>query len=190
MLKWTWPLAALVALSSCVGPPGDKPPYPPIDRPPEPVLENAAAAGVVAGPSLRSLGIGEADAAGALTAFKSSCDWPSEKDDQSGLTRREDWLDTCTAAFRWDGDALGFFETYFETARVGDGNAFATGYFEPEILGSRTPRPGYDVPVYKMPEDLVRAWPADMPESERKGRPPLAGTMIRAPSWNITPARK
>ncbi|WP_370178549.1 murein transglycosylase A [Alteriqipengyuania sp.] len=173
MLKWIWPLAALVTLSSCVGPAGDKPPFDPIDPPPIPVLENAAAAGVMAGPSLRSLGIDQADATAALAAYRASCNWPSEKDDTSGLTRREDWLGTCTAAFRWDGDALTFFETYFETARVGDGAAFATGYFEPEILGSRTRRPGYDVPVYKMPDDLVRAWPADMPESEREGRPPL-----------------
>jgi membrane-bound lytic murein transglycosylase A len=56
---------------------------------------------------------------------------------------------------------------------VGDGNAFATGYFEPEILGSRTRRPGYDVPVYAMPSDLVRAWPSDTPASERTGRAPL-----------------
>ena len=50
---------------------------------------------------------------------------------------------------------------------------FATGYFEPEIAGSRTRRPGFEVPVYRMPDDLVRAWPADMPEAERTGRPPL-----------------
>jgi membrane-bound lytic murein transglycosylase A len=48
-----------------------------------------------------------------------------------------------------------------------------TGYFEPEIRCSRGRAPGYDVPVYKMPPELERAWPADMPESERTGRPPL-----------------
>ena len=173
MFKWSWPLAALVVLSSCVGPGQDRPPYPPIDRPPEPVLENAAAAGVTAGPSFRALRLTEADASAALSAFRASCDWPSEKADASGLTRPEDWLGSCAAAHRWEGDALTFFETYFETAQIGDGTAFATGYFEPEILGSRTPRPGYDVPVYRVPDDLVRAWPADMPESEREGRPPL-----------------
>ncbi len=173
MIKRLWLLAALGALASCVGPGADKPPFPPIDRPPEPVLANAAAAGVAAGPSLRSLRIGAADAAAALTAFKASCDWPTEKADASGLTQPADWLPACTGAHRWEGDALTFFETYFETARIGDGAAFATGYFEPEILGSRTRRPGYDVPVYGVPDDLVRAWPPDMPESEREGRPPL-----------------
>ena len=173
MFKWIWPLAALVTLSSCVGPGVDKPPYPPIDRPAPPAFESAVAAGVAPGPAFRSLRLDAADASAALTAFRSSCNWPSEKADASGLTRPEDWLPVCTAALRWDGDALTFFETFFETARIGDGAAFATGYFEPEILGSRTRRAGYDVPVYRLPEDLVRAWPADMPESEREGRPPL-----------------
>ena len=38
-------------------------------------------------------------------------------------------------------DARRFFASYFETARVGDGAAFATGYYEPEIRGSRTRAP-------------------------------------------------
>ena len=40
---------------------------------------------------------------------------------------------------------------------VGEGKAFATGYYEPEIAGSRTPAPGYQVPVYRRPADLVEA---------------------------------
>ena len=75
--------------------------------------------------------------------------------------------------------------------RVGDGAAFATGYYEPEIRGSRTRAPGYDVPVYAMPPELVRAWPDDMPASERSGRgasrghavPPLTrGVVIGLPA--------
>jgi membrane-bound lytic murein transglycosylase A len=56
---------------------------------------------------------------------------------------------------------------------VGEGNAFVTGYYEPEIAGSRTRRPGFDVPVYAMPPDLVRAWPAETPPEQRSGRAPL-----------------
>ena len=37
----------------------------------------------------------------------------------------------------------------------------------------RTRQPGYDVPVYAMPSDLVRGWPDDMPASERTGTQPL-----------------
>ena len=44
--------------------------------------------------------------------------------------------------------------------KVGDGRAFATGYYEPEIEGSRTPQPGY-VPIYRLPADLVRCTKAD-----------------------------
>jgi membrane-bound lytic murein transglycosylase A len=44
--------------------------------------------------------------------------------------------------------------------KVGDGRAFATGYYEPEIEGSRTPQAGY-VPIYRVPPDLVRCTKAD-----------------------------
>ena len=39
--------------------------------------------------------------------------------------------------------------------QIGDGKAFATGYYEPEIHGSRERRPGYEVPIYGKPNDLV-----------------------------------
>jgi membrane-bound lytic murein transglycosylase A len=54
-----------------------------------------------------------------------------------------------------DQEAATFFATQLEVARIGDGRAFATGYYEPEIAGSRTPAPGYAVPIYKRPADLV-----------------------------------
>ena len=70
-------------------------------------------------------------------------------------------------------DATGFFTAQFETVQVGSGTAFATGYFEPEIAGSRKHIPGYDQPVYSLPPDLVRGWSADVPVTERTGRAPL-----------------
>ena len=39
--------------------------------------------------------------------------------------------------------APGFFYYGFDWVKVGEGKAFATGYYEPEIEGSRTPQPGY-----------------------------------------------
>ena len=51
--------------------------------------------------------------------------------------------------------AAAFFRDNFDWARVGNGKAFATGYYEPEIQGSRTPQPGY-APIYMVPPDLVR----------------------------------
>jgi len=70
------------------------------------------------------------------------------------------------------GQAAAFFETVFEAAQVGDGRAFATGYFEPEIDGARTHLRGYDTPVYAMPPDLVRARPGDASVLD-DGEPPL-----------------
>jgi len=59
------------------------------------------------------------------------------------------------------GGAVRFFVDQFETVRVGSGDAMATGYYEPEIAGVRNRRPGYDVPVYALPPDLVRARTGD-----------------------------
>jgi membrane-bound lytic murein transglycosylase A len=99
------------------------------------------------------------DAAGAtraLQAFRLSCPGVQRRKDLSGLTETADWKAPCDAASRWpDNDAVRFFAEQFDTVQVGDGKAFVTGYYEPEILGSRTKRPGYDVPVYKKPADLV-----------------------------------
>ena len=114
------------------------------------------------------------DAIGALESFAESCPKIVAREDGSGLTQAGDWSEACAAAADWPRvSAISFFDRYFDTVEVAGGEAFATGYFEPEIRGSRTRQPGYDVPVYAMPSDLVRGWPDDVPETERQGRPPL-----------------
>ena len=139
-----------------------------------PVAANALLAGVALGPSLAALRLGDADAGAALASFVESCPRLLARDDASGLTRRDDWQATCTAARGWPAArARAFFAEQFTPVQIGDGKAFATGYFEPEIAGSRTRRPGFEVPVYAMPSDLVRGWPDDVAPSERTGRPPL-----------------
>ncbi|WP_086739089.1 murein transglycosylase A [Erythrobacter colymbi] len=163
-------LAMLLALAAC----GRVIPPPAVTTPVAPVAANAAMAGVALGPALAGLGLADPDARGALASFIESCPKLLARDDASGLTRREDWQPACTAARGWDaGRARAFFAEHFTPVQVGDGKAFATGYFEPEIAGSRTRRPGYEVPVYGMPTDLVRGWPDDVAASERTGRPPL-----------------
>jgi membrane-bound lytic murein transglycosylase A len=57
--------------------------------------------------------------------------------------------------------AADFFASRFDWVEVADGNAFATGYYEPEIAGVRSRAPGYDVPVYARPKSLVRCTRAD-----------------------------
>jgi membrane-bound lytic murein transglycosylase A len=56
--------------------------------------------------------------------------------------------------------SAGFFFHRFDWVRVFDGRAFATGYYEPELEGSRTAQPGY-APIYRVPSDLVRCTKAD-----------------------------
>ncbi len=142
---------------------------------PPPTGANAATLGVSAGPAISSFGLMPRDSAAALDAFEASCAYATTREDASGLTQPFDWQPACRSAPAWPREeAARFFETYFETVRVGDGAAFATGYFEPQIAGVRTRRPGFDVPVYGVPEDLERCWREDIPESEREGRVPLS----------------
>jgi membrane-bound lytic murein transglycosylase A len=116
----------------------------------------AAAAGLVAGPDVASLPITASAATRALDAFRISCPSLVKRTDTSGLTRGEDWRAACDAARTTQSrDASAFFARYFEAVQVADGKAFATGYYEPEIAGSRTRRSGYEVPIYGRPADLI-----------------------------------
>ena len=179
-------LVAAFALAGCAANPDARPPEDlgVVEAPEAAPIETASATMLMPGPDIETMPFVGFDAAPALEAFKRSCDKILFRDDTSGLTRRVDWQAPCGAAVNWSGDAGEFVRSQFETVIVGDGTAFATGYYEPEILGSRTRQPGYEVPVYALPDDLERAWPADVPEDERTGRPPLgryneAGEFVR-----------
>lgn len=167
--------AALIFLAGCRLVPETQTPRPtPLPPQPKPSVASAVFAGVKAGPSIHSLKLTAADAGPALASFVESCPRLLARTDASGLTEKEDWRDACTAASSWRYEnAVEFFITYFETARIGDGAAFATGYYEPEIEGGKRTRPDYSVAVYKLPSDLVRGWPDDMKQSERVGKQPL-----------------
>lgn len=115
----------------------------------------AATAGLVRGPDPASLPLDGDKAAAALSAFRLSCPSLVRRTDQSGLTRGADWRPACDAAAsiapRQAGD---FFRRWFEPVQIADGRAFATGYYIPEIRGSREAREGY-APIYARPDDLV-----------------------------------
>jgi membrane-bound lytic murein transglycosylase A len=116
----------------------------------------AATVGLAAGPAVGSLPVSEEQAEAAHQAFVLTCSALLSRSDLSGLTRSDDWRPACDAAQTVrPGGAWDFFSAHFETVQVGDGRAFATGYYEPEIAGSRVRAPGYDVPVYARPSDLV-----------------------------------
>ncbi len=91
------------------------------------------------------------DQTGALMAFRRSC----------SKINRSAWNAACTAAGTVSPDpqtARQFFETQFNAYRIipsGDARGFLTGYFEPEVRGSRVRAPGFEVPVYRRPDDLV-----------------------------------
>lgn len=135
----------------------------------------AASAGLLAGPVLDSLPLSDAAAARALVAYRLSCPSLVRRTDASGLTQGRDWQPSCDAAKAWDErDARGFFARWFETVQVADGKAQATGYYEPEIAGSRHRRPGYEVPVYAKPDDIIEVdlgqFSADMKGKRIRGR--------------------
>jgi len=129
--------------------------------PPSTALNSAGAArlaGVRPGGDIAALSISEDNARSALAAFRLSCPVLLRRADASGLTRGADWAPACTAATTWpDRDARRFFVSQFEAATVGEGTAFATGYYEPEIAAAPTRRPGFTVPIYRRPADLVEA---------------------------------
>jgi peptidoglycan lytic transglycosylase A len=158
-------LAMLAALASCVQP--SRPAQPPAAPSPP---ADALAAGVSAGPALVAID-GEA-AVRAKKAFLASCPVLLRRQDPSGLTRPEDWRDACADEVvlgqSEEARAQDFFSTRFEVIQVGAGDAFVTGYYEPEIAGSRTRMPGYEVPIYRKPPDLVEQ---DAPAAAASGTP-------------------
>jgi membrane-bound lytic murein transglycosylase A len=163
----------MMLLASCV--PKPRPPAPepaPAAQPTPPAPAKPPTAvllGVSAGPALPALA--EADAARALEAFRISCPALVKRTDSSGLTRPEDWREACAAAAAAPAPSA-FFAEHFELVQVGDGAAFVTGYFEPEIAGSRTRQPGFEVPIYSKPPDLVEvdAATAEAAGTPRRGR--------------------
>jgi membrane-bound lytic murein transglycosylase A len=112
----------------------------------------------------------------ALEAFRMSCPVLRRRRDSSGLTANADWSAVCAEAARVAPEnASGFFLNRFDWLRVGDGKAFATGYYEPEIAGSRVPMPGY-APIYRKPPDLVRCTRPD--GQTGRGRIDPTGTCV------------
>ena len=63
-----------------------------------------------------------------------------------------DWQKVCA---RMSGDARGFFEKNFTPYRLG-GDGLFTGYYEPEIHGSRLRQDAFQTPVYGLPDDLIQ----------------------------------
>jgi len=101
--------------------------------------------------------------AAALASFQRSCAVLMARPDDTPMGAGYagtvgDWRAVCTSA---TGEARNFFEKNFTPFAVSGGEAqntgLFTGYYEPEIRGSRTRHGVYQTPVYGLPSDLVRA---------------------------------
>lgn len=169
-------LAAFSLLSACAGgiipegrgpattpapahkptPAKPRPPVSPSQPTPAAPAETALTAGIAAGPPVSQVVQQDAHTVAALGAFRLSCPALMRRTDQSGLTQGTDWAQACAAAASWpDATAADFFARYFETAQVGTGATYVTGYYEPEIAGSRIQTGIYQTPIYKRPPDLI-----------------------------------
>ncbi|WP_341533697.1 murein transglycosylase A [Polymorphobacter arshaanensis] len=145
-------LAGLLFLAGCATT-TPKPAVPVAPPAPAPTAD-ARSLAVRAAPLMQQPGWAQADATAALAAFRKTCPALLKRTDASGLTQPGDWAAACTAA-KTATDARGFFETALVPVRIGDGRGLNTGYYEPEIAGSRTAAPGYAVPFYRRPADLI-----------------------------------
>lgn len=86
----------------------------------------------------------EDDHLAALTVFTNTC----------GDMRGRDWSNLCALA-KTNPDARSFFELFFVPVMIEDGaDALFTGYFEPELSGSRVETPRFRYPIYAVPPDL------------------------------------
>jgi membrane-bound lytic murein transglycosylase A len=108
-------------------------------------------------------GWSEDDHLAAYKAFRASCKPIAEQRNPPadpkalGISLR----DPCRAAKATDisnsARARAFFEEHFlplRISRLGEGEGFVTGYYEPVIDGSRTQTDAYNVPVYRRPSNL------------------------------------
>jgi membrane-bound lytic murein transglycosylase A len=113
-------------------------------------------------------GWSQGDPRSALQAFLRSCAVLAAKSDDASLGGVSyagtvgEWRQVCDVAALVSTDspeaARGFFESEFVPYRVGQGAAVGlfTGYYEPQLHGSRTRHGAYQTPLYGVPSDLVK----------------------------------
>jgi membrane-bound lytic murein transglycosylase A len=88
------------------------------------------------------------DHSAALSTFLDTC----------SLLKDPEWSPICRLApnaMASDAAARSFFELLFRPVQVGVSPALFTGYYEPELAGSRTRTPRFAYPVYARPPELT-----------------------------------
>jgi len=165
-------LFGVLTLAACVS----APPPRPLPRviPPTAPVPGGPAAPARAGFSLdverfdNLEGWADADPIRGLEAFRRSCIAMLDKAADAPLGgigyagRVTDWEEVCHAAMAIQPStpegAKRFFETNFVPYKVAEANSdgLFTGYYEPELRGSRTRHGAFQTPLYAVPVDLVR----------------------------------
>ena len=107
----------------------------------------------------------QAETVYSILDFDDLDDW-AEDDHQAALDtfrntcrdmKTPDWQTLCRAA-QDQQNARAFFELFFRPLLIEDGKKMMfTGYFEPELDGSRTKTARYKYPIYAMPRDVKTA---------------------------------
>lgn len=76
--------------------------------------------------------------------------------------KASDWHEVCTLALKLKSPSeqtiRTFFETHFTAYKVtsnSNSEGLFTGYYEPQLLGSKTQNEQFQAPIYKRPSDLV-----------------------------------
>jgi len=97
------------------------------------------------------------DHAAGLDAFKRYCPSLSRRD-TGPLAAPRAWQRLCAALNNFDGPPRAFIEAQFNVWAVGGKDhepGLFTGYYEPELRGSRSAGGPYQTPLYARPDDLV-----------------------------------
>jgi len=141
-----------------------RPPIPPPPPPPAPIVIPLR---LDAARFSELEGWAQSDSRAALQAFQRSCGALSRKPDDSALGgvnyagSAGEWRAACSAAASLSAtspeSARGFFEAEFVPYRLSQGSSpgLFTGYYEPQLRGSRTRQGAYQTPLYGVPADLV-----------------------------------
>ncbi len=101
----------------------------------------------------------DADLDAALASFRRGCALLGKRDATASMSGAGyggtvgDWLPACNAA---GGAARDFFESGFTPYAVRGSDGLFTGYYEPQIEGSRIRQGAFQTPVLGLPPDLVR----------------------------------
>ena len=122
----------------------------------------ARALGLVAGLVMTTPGSGAAETSYSILSFKDLDGWSSDDHaaalavflNTCGDMDDVDWSSLCKLA-RTQQIARTFFELFFRPVLIEEGRpALFTGYFEPELYGSRTRTARFRYPIYRPPPDL------------------------------------